>query len=162
MEEDQNLSVMTVVYAGFWLRTVAAIVDSILVMLIIAPILTLIYGGDYWFNQTQNLSQVQGLWHTLFNYIFPAIAITVFWIYKSATPGKMLTGIIIIDVKTGQAPSVGQCIIRYIGYYVSMLPLFLGILWVGIDTRKQGWHDKIAGTAVIIGRKVKPDVGSVS
>jgi len=48
---------MPVVYAGFWIRTGAAIVDSILVMLIIAPLLTLIYGGDYWLDQTQALSQ---------------------------------------------------------------------------------------------------------
>jgi uncharacterized RDD family membrane protein YckC len=30
-----------------------------------------------------------------------------------------------------------------------MLPLCLGIFWVGWDKRKQGWHDKIAGTLVI-------------
>ena len=142
-----------VVYAGFWIRTGAAILDTILVMLIIVPILSLIYGGDYWLNQTQ----AEGIWHQLFNYIFPAVAITVFWIYKSATPGKMLTGITIIDVKTGQAPSIAQCIIRYIGYYVSMIPLLLGIFWVGIDRRKQGWHDKLAGTAVVINPKMKND-----
>ncbi len=38
---------------------------------------------------------------------------------------------------------------RYFGYYVSILPLMLGIIWVGIDKRKQGWHDKLAGTVVI-------------
>ena len=140
LEQENNIE-----YAGFWVRTAAAILDSILVMLIIAPILTLIYGGDYWFDQ----SQVHGPWHFLFNYVFPAIAITVFWIYKSATPGKMAIGLTIVDAKTGKAPSVAQCIIRYLGYYLSMIPLFLGIFWVGIDRRKQGWHDKIAGTVVI-------------
>jgi len=69
----------------------------------------------------------------------------------------MLVGITIIDAKTSKAPTASQCIIRYTGYYVSMLLLFLGIFWVGIDNRKQGWHDKIAGTAVILNRKVKPD-----
>ncbi len=31
-------------------------------------------------------------------------------------------------------------------------PLFhyaLGFIWVGVDQRKQGWHDKLAGTVVI-------------
>ncbi|NNC54671.1 MAG: RDD family protein, partial [Pseudomonadales bacterium] len=28
-------------------------------------------------------------------------------------------------------------------------PLLLGLIWVGIDKRKQGWHDKLAGTLVI-------------
>jgi len=40
-------------------------------------------------------------------------------------------------------------LLRYLGYYLSMLPLFLGFIWVGIDRRKQGFHDKIAGTVVI-------------
>ncbi len=44
---------------------------------------------------------------------------------------------------------VAMLMLRYLGYYISMLPLFLGIFWVGWDKRKQGWHDKIAGTLVI-------------
>jgi uncharacterized RDD family membrane protein YckC len=34
-----------------------------------------------------------------------------------------------------------------------MLPLFIGILWVAFDSRKQGWHDKIAGTVVVRTRR---------
>jgi len=30
-----------------------------------------------------------------------------------------------------------------------MLPLFLGIVWVAFDRRKQGWHEKLAGTVVV-------------
>jgi uncharacterized RDD family membrane protein YckC len=30
-----------------------------------------------------------------------------------------------------------------------MLVFFLGFIWVAFDKRKQGWHDKIAGTVVI-------------
>jgi uncharacterized RDD family membrane protein YckC len=25
----------------------------------------------------------------------------------------------------------------------------LGFIWVGFDKRKQGWHDKLAGTLVV-------------
>ena len=32
---------------------------------------------------------------------------------------------------------------------MSTLPLGLGLIWVGIDPKKQGWHDKLAGTVVI-------------
>ncbi len=132
-------------YAGFWIRTGAAIIDSILLLLIMGPILTAIYGTDYWIGE----SSVQGVWDVLFNYILPAIAVIVFWFYKSATPGKMATKLTIVDAKTGGKPSTQQFIVRYLGYYVSMLPLFIGIIWVGIDKRKQGWHDKLAGTVVI-------------
>jgi uncharacterized RDD family membrane protein YckC len=85
----------------------------------------------------------------LLNYILPAFAVIIFWVYKSATPGKMATKLTIVDAATGGKPSMGQFIGRYLGYFVSMLPLFLGIIWVGIDKRKQGWHDKLAGTVVI-------------
>lgn len=132
-------------YAGFWIRTGAAIIDSILLIIIIGPILTVIYGGDYWLGDARPQEPVD----ILLNYILPAIAVIIFWIYKSATPGKMATKLTIVDAKTGGKPSTGQFIGRYLAYYVSMLPLFLGIIWVGIDKRKQGWHDKLADTVVI-------------
>lgn len=134
-------------YAGFWIRTGAAIVDTLFILAIIAPILTAIYGKEYWLGE----SMVPGLWDILLRYILPAIIVIVFWVYKSATPGKMATKLTIVDAKTGGKPSVGQLIGRYFAYYVSMIPLFLGIFWIGFDKRKQGWHDKLAGTVVIRG-----------
>ncbi len=132
-------------YAGFWIRTAAAIIDSILLLIIIVPTLTGIYGTGYWFSGVF----IQGAWDVLINYLLPVVAVVVFWIYKSATPGKMITNLVIIDAKTGGKPSTGQFIGRYLGYYVAAIPLFLGIIWVGFDQRKQGWHDKLAGTLVV-------------
>ena len=139
-------------YAGFWVRTGAAIIDSILILIITLPILTAVYGSDYWISG----SFVRGFWDVVVNYILPAIAVIVFWTYKSATPGKMATKLTIVDARTGGQPSTGQLIGRYFGYYISMLPLFLGIFWVGIDRRKQGFHDKLAGTVVIKSNKIEP------
>ena len=139
-------------YAGFWIRTGASIIDTILMLIIIIPMLTAIYGTDYWISE----SYVKGFWDVMFNYILPAIAVIIFWVYKSATPGKMATKLTIVDAKTGEKPSTGQFIGRYLAYYVSMIPLFLVIIWVGIDKRKQGWHDKLAGTVVIKSNKTEP------
>ncbi|WP_126455215.1 RDD family protein [Sulfuriflexus mobilis] len=138
-------------YAGFWIRTGAAIIDTILVFFIIAPILTAIYGVDYWLDE----SFFKGTWDVLLNYLLPMVAVIVFWVYKSATPGKMATQLTIVDARTGGKPSTGQFIGRYLAYYVSIIPLMLGIIWVGIDKRKQGWHDKLAGTVVI--RRTSPE-----
>jgi uncharacterized RDD family membrane protein YckC len=55
----------------------------------------------------------------------------------------------IVDAQTGGAPSTARLVVRYFAYIVSMLPLFLGFIWIGIDRRKQGFHDKLAGTVVI-------------
>ncbi|UCD32443.1 MAG: RDD family protein [Desulfobacterales bacterium] len=139
-------------YAGFWIRTGAAIIDTLLMLIIIFPVVTAIYGMEYWLME----SFIQGFWDVMFNYILPAIAVILFWSYKSATPGKMVTKLTIVDAKTGGKPSTGQFIGRYLGYYVSIISLFLGIIWVGIDKRKQGWHDKLAGTVVIRSNISKP------
>jgi uncharacterized RDD family membrane protein YckC len=77
----------------------------------------------------------------------PALLILWFWIKYSGTPGKMLLDCEIVDARTGKQIDFKQAILRYI---VSALPFGLGFLWIMLDKRKQGWHDKIAGTVVII------------
>ena len=132
-------------YAGFWIRVGAALIDTVLILIVITPILIAIYGKSFWMEDTM----LHGFWDLIFSYVLPAVIVIVFWVYKSATPGKMATKLIIVDAQTGGKPSTRQFIIRYVGYYIAMLPLFLGIIWVGIDKRKQGWHDKLAGTVVL-------------
>lgn len=133
------------IYAGFWIRVGASIIDSILIMLVIWPLLTLIYGDDYYSSETL----VKGVWDVLISYIFPALVVIVFWMYRSATPGKILLKIKIIDEKTGGKLSKAQSVGRYFAYYVSMLPVMLGFIWVAFDKKKQGWHDKLAGTVCV-------------
>ncbi len=132
-------------YAGFWVRVGAALIDTILIIIVTWPLLRLIYGPQYGESDFFSLGPLD----TLISYVLPAIAVIVFWIYKSATPGKMALRLSIVDAKTGEKPSTGQFIGRYFAYYVSIIPFFLGLIWVGIDKRKQGFHDKLAGTVVI-------------
>ena len=42
-----------------------------------------------------------------------------------------------------------EVLLRYVGIIISIIPLFLGLIWAAFDSRKQGWHDKIAGTYVV-------------
>ena len=132
-------------YTGFWARVGASLIDTLILMAIITPTMVAIYGWGYF--QSTQLSQ--GSAHLFMNWVFPIIAIIAFWIYKQATPGKMAIDAKIVDAKTGGKPSVMQYVIRYIGYFISVIPLGLGILWVGWDKKKQGWHDKLAGTVVV-------------
>ena len=67
-------------YAGFWIRLGASVIDTILVAIVILPILTLIYGTGDWDRE----SFEGGVWDILLNYLFPAIAVILFWVYKSA------------------------------------------------------------------------------
>jgi uncharacterized RDD family membrane protein YckC len=76
-----------------------------------------------------------------------------FWGLLGYTPGKFLLGLRIVR-RDGRKLSIGRAFLRFFGYWVSALPLFLGFAWIIFDRRRQGWHDKLADTQVIyIGRK---------
>ena len=132
-------------YVGFWARVGAAMIDTLLLLVICVPLVTYVYGGSYWTSD----ALLQGPADFLINWLLPAIAVILFWIYRQATPGKLAISARIVDAATGGKPSTRQLIVRYLGYYVSMVPLMAGIVWVAFDPRKQGWHDKIAGTVVV-------------
>jgi len=132
-------------YAGFWARVGASLIDTILICIVTLPLLTAVYGLAYWDNE----SFLAGPADFLISYVLPAIVVIALWIRLGATPGKMAIGAVIVDARTGAPASTGQCVVRYIGYFVSTLPLLLGYFWVGFDARKQGWHDKMAGTVVV-------------
>ena len=141
MEEEQYE------YAGFWIRVGATLIDTLLLMLISVPLLTYTYGWNSFFDSARGL--VVGVADFLISYIVPAVALVVFWMYRQATPGKMIVSAKIVDAKTGGPLTVRQSIGRYLGYFVSTIPFGLGLIWVAFDPKKQAWHDKLAGTAVI-------------
>jgi uncharacterized RDD family membrane protein YckC len=134
-------------YAGFWSRVWATIIDSLLLCIVTYPLLIAFYGFAYF--DTEKSGFIAGPADFLISWVFPAVAIILFWVKKQATPGKMAISARIVDAKTGNSASVGQLIVRYFAYFLSLLPLCLGIIWVAFDKRKQGWHDKLAGTVVI-------------
>ena len=132
-------------YVGFWKRTVAGLVDTFLILLVIFPILIWVYGIEYLNNEHLE----KGSFDFIINYVFPTIAVILLWRYYQATPGKMIFKATIVDAKTGGKPSLRQLIIRYLGYIISIIPLGLGIFWVAFDKKKQGFHDKLANTVVV-------------
>lgn len=132
-------------YAGFWVRVVAAIIDSILILAITFPLLFAIYGQAV----IASDKFVQGPGEVLISYVLP-MALTIFlWMKFGGTPGKRILGLKVLDEKTGEHLTGGKSILRYIGYFASMLVLFLGIIWVAFDKKKKGLHDHIAGTVVV-------------
>lgn len=142
----QHTETAGLVYAGFWIRVWASIIDSVLVMFIVAPLLSMVYGARVF---AADGPLIMGPAHVLISYVLPGVAVLAFWIYRQATPGKMAIGARIVDARTGAHPGSGQFIVRYLGYFLSSIPLGMGLIWVGVDRRKQGWHDKLAGTVVI-------------
>lgn len=134
-------------YAGFWIRTGATLIDTILFLMIAWPLLFMIYGGDYL--EISSDSFAIGPADVIINYIFPFVGAVILWVYKAGTPGKLVLGLRVVDATTGEYLGMGQAIGRYLAYIPAMLVLMMGIFWVAWDSRKQGWHDKLAGTVVV-------------
>jgi uncharacterized RDD family membrane protein YckC len=124
-------------YAGFWVRTAAFLVDSVLMLIITAPFPLLLF-------VLPSESAVLVL-----STVFSSLLVILFWRWKQGTPGKLMFRLRIVDAGSGGEPSLRQWCLRYLGYFLSSLPLLLGFFWVAWDPRRQGWHDKLAGTVVI-------------
>jgi uncharacterized RDD family membrane protein YckC len=125
-------------YAGFWRRFSAAIIDSI----IFSVLATLLIGPAY---ANPNLQTYEGIISALIIFV-----LTIgLWVRYQGTPGKLLLGCQVVDAASGDPVSYRQAVVRYIGYFVSAMTLFVGFLWIGWDKRKQGFHDKMANTVVV-------------
>ncbi len=132
-------------YAGFWIRVGASFIDGLLFAIFTLPLTMIVYGDALW----ESESFLLGPADFLINYVLPAVVVVLFWLYKSATPGKMVLKLKVVDATTGNVLTVGQAIGRYLAYFLASIPLLLGIIWIGFDKKKQGWHDKLANTVVI-------------
>ncbi len=133
---------------GFWPRIGAFVVDSACLTLIFMPLGYVVYRLALW------LEGGGGILGLIVNWILPFMLVFWFWRRWLATPGKMLIPAEIVDSQTLKPPSNRQLLVRYLGYFVSLLPLGLGMIWVLIDPRDQAWHDKLAGTLVVRSEKI--------
>lgn len=146
-------------YAGFWIRFAAFLIDSVVVLVGLQLLAWLLPAQE----EVDIAALLQGaplptglVLQGLLQNLVVAVLFIWLWVKFLGTPGKRVLGLRVVDAGTGRALSTGQAIGRYLGYYVSMLPLFLGFIWIGLDRRKQGFHDKLAGSVVVREAARKP------
>jgi uncharacterized RDD family membrane protein YckC len=145
MADSSRQMARAVRYVGFWRRTLAFLLDTMIGILVLGIAVLLMYGRDY----VDFYEEGRTFWFDLlFELILPAVATLLFWRFRGATPGKMLIGARIVDAKTLGRPSMARLVGRYFAYIISSF-FMLGFLWIAVDARKQGWHDKLAGTVVV-------------
>ncbi|MCC5979056.1 MAG: RDD family protein [Salinarimonas sp.] len=137
-----------VVYAGFWIRFFAYLVDYFVLWLFSFVGILIITigtgaGGNDVFGSVAFLALI--LVSLLYFPLFNASA----W---QATPGKRLLGIHLMRVD-GQDISFLRAIGRHLSEILSALIFMIGYLMVGLTREKTGLHDLIAGTRVVYGRK---------
>ncbi len=135
-----------VVYAGFWRRVAATLIDTIplAIMSWIIGSATRTPSMVWW--DVESAADLRG-------FVLGAI---IAWIYYAlsessrvqATLGKMIIGIYVTD-ESGRRITFGKATGRHFGKYVSGVILGIGFLMAGFTAKKQGLHDILAGTLVV-------------
>jgi uncharacterized RDD family membrane protein YckC len=164
-------------YAGFFTRAVALIMDILIVIgLILVLFWSIRLPLMFFLNinvDTCTVSDMQSLLPQLWSMsmsgrdtspqwlcsIVDAIwtitaffAAPLYFIFFYSTTGQTI-GMYVMGIRVvradGKHMSLWGSIVRWFGLFLSAIPLGLGFLWVIIDDRRQGWHDKLAHTCVI-------------
>ena len=146
-------------YGGFWRRGLAIFVDKIIlyiIYLIIILVESLIFPLQPY---SHSPDLVAGIWnsataglligHIIMGLFISAVYFTYFHGAIGQTPGKIMLKLKVTRI-TGRNLNYGDAFLRWMGYIVSAMVIYLGFIWAAFDGKKQGWHDKIAGTVVVI------------
>lgn len=133
-------------YAGFWVRFLAILIDALAIGLLSAALIP-ITGAQITTttNGVVTVNVVGNAWSTLIGLVY----FVGFWAWRGQTVGMMPFNMQVVGVADGKKIDVVRGLLRYVGLIISIIPLFLGLIWAAFDARKQGWHDKIASTVVI-------------
>ncbi len=145
-------------YGGFWRRLMAFFIDKIILFftsffLLFVGILAL---GMSFLSHYRDLVP-ETLMEATISFVSVYIGMTIFMsmLYftyfhgaTGQTPGKMIFGLQVVQT-TGEKMTFGIGFLRWVGYIISSIIFNLGFIWIAFDGKKQGWHDKIAGTVVV-------------
>lgn len=132
-------------YAGLVSRTIAYLTDALLVAVtftagtVVVGLIASVIGIE-----AQDLARAVTSAYLL---LLPASLVTynlLFWGLAGRTPGMALVGVRVVTTR-GRPVSWPAALVRAV--VLAYFPL--GALWVLVDRRHQGVHDKLARTAVI-------------
>jgi uncharacterized RDD family membrane protein YckC len=133
--------------AGFFIRTVAYLVDAFLLSLVggAFPYLVMTSPTSAPVTNGQHLTTSAGG-----SILVSLIYFLIFWSHLGGgrTLGMRLLRLRVIREDGSQLGLVGAAI-RWLGLWLSFVVCFIGVIWVAFDSRHQGWHDKIAKTLVV-------------
>jgi uncharacterized RDD family membrane protein YckC len=141
--------VKTVAVVGFGKRLASTLVDGVLVFamtLLVAFVLAFI--AVFVDMYTPDDAEMTG---ALLYLVILVLSIAYYvrsWSKTGQTLGKQILGIKVVGTD-GNPVSSGKALLRYVGYVVSGIALSIGFLWMEFDRKRQGWHDKLAGTYVV-------------
>lgn len=145
------------VYAGFWARTLGFVTDVFMIGMPVSLLIMMTFGYD----QVKSAGAMDVILQTekavthapdptgSIVQVLVSLAIYIlFWHTSGQTPGKKMARTVVVDAKTLQRASWLKLVVRFVGYFLSMITLvgfFIGLL----RKDKRTLHDLISGTAVI-------------
>lgn len=147
-----------IVYAGFWARLAAYVIDSAIVFAGLLIVRMVLFGLSPLTDGTLLGGNI------LFHYTFKDIilyAVQVFYFilctyHAGTTPGKRAMNLRVVSAGEGEKLTLFNVVYREtVGRFLSGLVLCIGYILIGIDKEKRGLHDMLCDTRVVYGRKIK-------
>ncbi len=137
--DSVEFSVRNFYYAGFWRRFAAFLIDALIVGAGVSVV-----------------SSILGHPPDTQDQVYNGISILAQWLYFTllessdyqATIGKMSLNLQVVDLE-GNKISFAKANMRYWSKILSAIVLGIGFLMIAFTEKKQGLHDKIAGTLII-------------
>lgn len=123
--------------AGFFIRLAALALDGVLVGLILAFLTGLLPRALQFHNGP-------GGW-----LLALAIYGAIMWKHKGTTIGGIVCGLKVVRMDNREL-DWATAVVRALGCFLSLAVAGLGFIWIAIDSDRQSWHDKIAGTVVVL------------
>lgn len=145
-------------YATFKARAIAFVTDIFMIGMPITLLIMLLFGHD---QVTQSAGGIDAIldpdharahapdpYASVLQMVLYLGAYVLFWRYGGQTPGKKMMRIRVVDARTLQTASWGQLLLRYVGYFISVI-ILLGFFYGLFRRDGRTLHDLISGTAVI-------------
>ncbi|MBY0472532.1 RDD family protein [bacterium] len=155
-------------FAGFWIRLVADILDSFVILGLVSWGAEVVLHRLLYFFYAAVLKS-KGVVPPAYDQAFNALYLQVFDLgilfllsfpyyvwghYRYGTTlGKLPFGIYVVDYKSRGQVSIGQSILRFMGYLPSYLIFGCGFLMAAFNPEKRALHDLIASTVSVIRKK---------
>jgi uncharacterized RDD family membrane protein YckC len=137
------------IYAGFWVRVAALLVDGLIIGLLNSVILFSALGATYYVADYQTFQSEHAI--LLVTILFVKLAYFTFFTSSvwQATPGKKIVGIKVMNTdgtRISFLKSLGRCTI---GYMLSSIIFFVGYIMVAFTPKRTALHDKVFSTYVV-------------
>jgi len=150
------------VYAGFWLRFVAYLIDGVVLVIpaIVAGLVAFaIFGTSFRAFANSSDEPDPATLAVVIAVFFGFLIFLVVgqWLYfawmesseKQATLGKSALGLIVTDME-GHRVSFGRATGRFFAKIITgFVPLYIGFIMAGFTAKKQALHDMIASCLVV-------------